>query len=360
MTRTFSFYISRHYLMSFLMILSGILGIIFMFDMIELLRRASTRDTPFSVVLIMTLLHLPDITQKVLPFVALFAAMLTLWRLTRSQELIIVRASGVSVWEFLAPMLVTTLILGLFYLFAVNPLGALMKRAYRELETRYLQNAALMDLSSSGLWLRQKNGTENLLIHADTVKPDPFTIKPVFILIYDAQGKYIGRLDGPSATLQDNKWIIPEAWMNRKDQPPEKLGPTSIATDLSFNKIQESMAAPGSVSFWELPKFIAALEATGFPGLRHRMMYHGLLAAPIFLCAMVICAACFSLGMARRGGAFISALAGLFVGSFAFGFNDVVQTLGTSQTLPTWLAAFAVPLITASASAAALFHLEDG
>jgi lipopolysaccharide export system permease protein len=360
MIRTLPFYISRHYLVSFLMILGGILGIILMFDMIELLRRAASRETPFGVVVTMALLHLPDIAQKVLPFVALFAAMLTLWRLTRSQELIIVRASGVSVWEFLSPMLVTTLILGVFYLFAVNPLGALMKRAYRDLEGKYLQSSPLMDLSSSGLWLRQKNGTENLLLHADTVKPDPFTIKPVFILMYDGQGRYIGRLDGPSAILQNNQWLLPEAWLNRKDEPPRKLGPTYIPTDLSLNKIQESMSAPGSVSFWELPAFISALEATGFPGTRHRMLYHGLMAEPLFLCAMVICAACFSLGMARRGGAFISALAGLFVGSFAFGFNDVVQTLGTSQTLPTWLAAFAVPMITASASAAALFHLEDG
>jgi lipopolysaccharide export system permease protein len=361
MPRTLSVYVSRHYLAAFMLILAGILGLVFVFDMIELLRRAASKEAPFGAILIMAVLHLPDIAQKILPFIALFASMFTLWRLTRSQELIVARASGVSVWQFLLPMLITTLILGLFYLFAINPLGALMKKAYREMENKYIENAALMDLSSSGLWLRQKNGSQNLLLHADSVSVDPFTIKPVIAFIYDADGNYQGRLDSPSATLQNNQWVISEGFLNWKDnRPAERTGPTVIPTQLSLTKIQESMSAPGSVSFWELPGFIAALEATGFPGVRHRMLYHSLIAAPLFLCAMVACAACFSLGMARRGGAFISALVGLFVGSFAFGFNDVVQTLGTNQALPTWLAAFAVPLITAASATTALFHLEDG
>ncbi|HVY12532.1 MAG TPA: LptF/LptG family permease [Alphaproteobacteria bacterium] len=360
MMRTLPLYISRHYLAAFLLILLGILGVIFVFDVIELLRRSAWKDTSFGIILIMGLLHLPDIVQKILPFIALFAAMLTLWRLTRSQELIVVRASGVSVWQFLTPMLITTLLLGLFYLFAINPLGTLMKSAYRELENKYIENSTITDLSSAGLWLRQKEGDTNVLLHADSVSLNPFTIKPVIAFMYDAKNNYLGRLDADSAVLQNKQWLIAPGWRNWKDKPPEKTGPTTIPTTLSLAKIQESMSAPGVVSFWEFPHFISALEATGFPGTRHRMMFHGLIAQPLFLCAMVIAAACFSLGMARRGDAFFWALAGLFVGSFAFGFNDVIQALGTNQAIPTWLAAFAVPVITASAGMAVLFHLEDG
>jgi lipopolysaccharide export system permease protein len=90
------------------------------------------------------------------------------------------------------------------------------------------------------------------------------------------------------------------------------------------------------------------------------MLFESLLAQPIFLFAMVLFAACFSLRMARRGGAFFAALSGIAVGSFAFGFNDVVFTLGINQSLPTLLAAFAVPVIAMSAGATALLHLEDG
>lgn len=358
---TLPFYISRHYLFWFLAMLVGFLGIVFIFDCIELLRRTADKpDVTYSLVLTMALLNLPDIGQKILPFIALFAAMLTLWHLTRNQELIITRAVGVSVWQFLLPVMVTTLLLGLFFLFLINPLGALMKRAYQEMEAKYVERSVLMDLSSAGLWLRQENGEQRYLLHADTVTNDPFTIKPLIAYLFDANGRYRGRIDAEQAVLEQNAWVISNALFNMKNRPPERVARTSLPTRLSGQKIQESMAPPSTVSFYELPSFIKALEATGFSGTRHRMQFFALAAQPLFLCAMVLFAACFSLRMARRGGVLYAALAGLCVGSFAYGFNDVIVALGINQTLPTWLAAFATPLMALSAGTTALFHLEDG
>lgn len=354
-------YIARHYLMWFFIILLALLGIIFMFDTIELLRRtADNKEITFDIILIMSTLGLPDMVQKTMPFVALFAAMLTLWHLTRNQELIIVRAVGVSAWEFLLPMLVTTVMLSLFYLFVINPLGTLMKKAYLDLENKYIDHNVMMDLSSAGLWLRQSNENANYLLHADAVTPEPFTLKPLIAFIYDKNGTYKGRIDAQQAVLADKKWVISNAWENMRDGTMQKIDETTLPTQFSTEKIQESMLPPSTVSFWDLPGFITALESTGFPGIRHRLQLYSLIIQPVFLCAMVLFAACFSMGMTRRGGAFTAALSALFVGSFAFSLNDMVQAMGVSQALPTWVAAFAIPIIAVSSGATALFHLEDG
>ncbi|NDE90148.1 MAG: LptF/LptG family permease [Alphaproteobacteria bacterium] len=354
-------YIAKQYIKWFLVILVGLLSIVFIFDVIELMRRTSVKpDVTYGIVLTMAFLNLPDIGQKILPFIALFSSMLTLWRLTRTQELIIVRAIGVSVWQFLFPILLCTFCLSIFYLCVVNPLGALMKKSYQELEQHYIDRSALLDLSSAGLWLRQANADGNILLHADSVTLNPLMIKPLIAFMYDKDNNYLGRIDAQEAILDKNQWVIVNGWFNWKNKLPEPLTIHYLPTDLTVDKIQESMASPNTVSFWELPSFITSLEATGFPGTRHRMLYYSLLAQPMFLCAMVFFAACFSLGMARQGGAFMTALGGLCVGSFAFGFNDVVYTLGANQSLPTLLAAFAVPLIALSAGTTALLHLEDG
>ena len=47
-------------------------------------------------------LRLPYIATQVLPFAILLGGMLCFWRLTRSSELVVARAAGVSAWEFLA------------------------------------------------------------------------------------------------------------------------------------------------------------------------------------------------------------------------------------------------------------------
>ena len=50
----------------------------------------------------MALLKLPNLTEKMMPFAVMFGAIWCFARMTRSQELIIARASGVSAWLFLA------------------------------------------------------------------------------------------------------------------------------------------------------------------------------------------------------------------------------------------------------------------
>jgi len=151
---TLNRYFGRQYLLWFVIFISGLSGIIFLFEVAELLRRAADHpDTTFLLILKMAAYKLPETIEKILPFVVLFSGMFTFWRLTRSQELIIARAIGLSVWQFLTPALLVTLAFGLINLTLVNPLGAAMNGSYRELEMRYLQRVPTLELTGAGLWL---------------------------------------------------------------------------------------------------------------------------------------------------------------------------------------------------------------
>ena len=64
------------------------------------------------------------------------------------------------------------------------------------------------------------------------------------------------------------------------------LGPTAldemrIPTDLTAEHIQDSFAAPETISFWKLPGFVGLLEQSGFSSSRHRMHWYRLLSAPV-------------------------------------------------------------------------------
>src|SRR5438105_4480791 len=102
LSKTLSSYIGRQFFYSFGAVFATLLALIFVFDLIELLRRTAAREhVSFALNLEMALLKLPNTAQTMLPFAVLFGTMLTYWRLTRSQELVIARAAGVSVWQFL-------------------------------------------------------------------------------------------------------------------------------------------------------------------------------------------------------------------------------------------------------------------
>src|SRR3546814_1458952 len=75
-----------------------------------------------------------------MPFTILFAAMATFWRLTRSHELVVTRAAGVSVWQFLLPVLGSSVVIGMLAVSALNPLASALLSRYESLEASYMRN----------------------------------------------------------------------------------------------------------------------------------------------------------------------------------------------------------------------------
>jgi len=360
-TWTLSRYFARHYVTWFGVFLGALAGIIFLFEVAELLRRAADMPgTSFGLVLQMGLYKLPDTVERVLPFVVLFAGVFTFWRLTRSQELVIARAAGISAWQFLAPALFVTLFFSFLNVTLINPIGASLEGKYKQLESRYLQRVPTIELTGAGLWLRQRDSDHRYLLHADHVEVQPLTLTPLMALIYDTSDHYLGRIDAPRAVLSDGYWDIENAWINWDQQLPQHVDTYRLPTNLTIGKIQESMAAPNTISFWELPGFIRALKAIGLPPARHELAFEGLLAQPVLLCAMVFFAAVFSLRMNRRGGIMGVVVGGVCLGIFVFVMNNVVSALGVNQTLPVAAAAWAIPLVALALSNAALLYLEDG
>jgi lipopolysaccharide export system permease protein len=358
---TLNRYFGRQYFLWFALFLTSLSGIIFLFEVAELMRRAADDpDTTFGTILKMGIYKLPETVEHILPFVVLFAGMFTFWRLTRSQELIIARASGISAWQFLMPALVVTMLFGFLNTTVINPVGAALNARYHALEARYLQHTPTLELTGAGLWLRQRDKDQHYLLHADHVAMEPLTLEPVIAYIFDKDDKYQGRIDAPQAVLRDGYWEIHNAWFNWDKQAAQHMDSYQLPTPLTLAKIQESMAAPNTISFWELPTFIRALKAIGLPPTQHELQFQDLLSQPVLLGAMVFFAAAFSLRMNRRGHVMPIILAGLVIGGCVYMLNNVVTALGANQTLPVILAAWATPLAALAAGNAALLHMEDG
>src|SRR5579883_1163185 len=100
---TLSIYMARQFLAASIGMLLALSGLVALFDFIELLRRSISKpDATFALVSEIAALRLPYLAMQVLPFAILLGGILCFWRLTRSSELIVARAAGVSAWEFLA------------------------------------------------------------------------------------------------------------------------------------------------------------------------------------------------------------------------------------------------------------------
>ncbi|WP_207476232.1 LPS export ABC transporter permease LptG [Arenibaculum pallidiluteum] len=360
--RTLSRYIGRQFLAWFLALLLVILAIILLLDIVELLRRAVGKpQANFAIVMQMGLLKLPEIGQQAFPFVVLFSAMFTFWRLTRSQELVVARAVGVSAWQFLAPVLVLAPLVAVIQVTVINPLGSILVARYERMEDFYLRGRqSSLAVGQSGLWLLQGADEERWLIHAEQVRPGTLELQGVTMIRIEGDEQVRERVDAPVALLLPGRWEIPSGWLNRPEMPTQAVTDYRVPTTLTFERIAEGLAAPRTMGFWALPGFIKTLEATGLSAVRHRLQYQSLLSQPLLFCAMVLFAAAFSLRQTRRGGTLLMVAGGVATGFVLFVLTDVVLAFGISETIPVVLAAWAPAVASLLISIAVLLHLEDG
>ena len=173
--KTLSGYIARHFFIWFCSVFGTMTIVTFLADYIELIRRGGSKvQATLSRLFEMAALQSPQTVQEVLPFAVLFATMLAFWRLTRNNELVIVRAAGASVWLFLAPAVLASLLIGVVAVTVFNPIASLAEAAYEKLDARILgEGADETMLSNAGFWLRQSDRTgDQIIIHgAQSLRP---------------------------------------------------------------------------------------------------------------------------------------------------------------------------------------------
>lgn len=359
---TLSAYIGRQFAVRFAAVLLALSAITYLFDTIELMRRAASRvDVTFSIVLQLSLLRLPQLIQEMIPFMVLFATMLTFWRLSRSHELTVVRAAGISVWQFLLPALAIVLLIGAFRLAVLNPVGAVMYSRYEQTEAKLLRGqTSLLAVAQSGFWLRQTDGKSNAVIHAQRVSSQHMELYNVIVFMFEGKDRFSGRIDAASARLGSGAWILQDATISDPERGSRFEKTYSLPTDMTVERIQESFASPETISFWELPSFIRVLENAGFSAVRHRLYWHRLLAGPLLLLSMVLLAATFSLRPPRRGGTFALVAAGIMAGFVLYFVSNLVAALGQTASIPVVLAAWTPAGVSTLVAVTLLLHLEDG
>ena len=360
LAKTLSAYIARQY--------GAMVSVTFLLDYIELIRRGGTRaQASWGVLLEMAALKLPHTAQDVMPFAILFGTMLAFWRLTRSNELVVARAAGVSVWGFLSPAILVALLVGVVAVTLFNPIASAMEASYEKLDNRILRQAGdPLSLSNAGLWLRQSDAADGQIIFHGDKSNSPDLLRPdlllsnVSVYFLNRRSEFTSRIEARSARLDSGFWAIEDGQRFRLNEPPEVFSELRLPTSLTASKIEESLASPDTMSFWELPGFITLLEQSGFSAQRHRLHFNILLARPFLFCAMVLVAATFSLRMQRRGGAAMLVVSGVFAGFLLYFLSDIVFALGLSAKIPVLLAAWTPTGVSMIFGASMLLHLEDG
>ena len=245
-------------------------------------------------------------------------------------------------------------------------LVAATSKRYESLTLRFTQTGAnVSSVSESGLWLRQGGVAGQTVIHARHANLDGTQLMDATFLSFDAKGVPVQRIEATHATLAPGAWQLNgvKRWPLDAANPEAEmqiLSGSSLASDLTADRIRDSFGTPSAIPVWELPAYIAGLQKAGFSARNHQVWLQMQLALPMLMAAMVLMAAGFTMRHARFGKAGQMVLFALLSGFAIFFLRNFAQVLGVSGQIPIAMAAWAPPLAALLFAIGLLLHLEDG
>lgn len=355
-------YIASQYAWIFTGTLMALLSLVYVFEVIELLRRSSSKNAALAEILLMGFFKLPEVGMRIFPFAILFAGMICFWRMARSSELVVLRASGVSAWEFALPAMFAACLIAILKITVLSPAGAFVFGLYQDWDNHVLRGQTnTVAFTDSGLWLRQLNDDHTeTVIHARNINPD-WSMGDVMILLFNSSGQFLMRVDAPTAKLvPGQRWEVQNATAAKANTTPHFAANALLQTHLTPTKIEEEYTKPDAVSFWSFPKLIATIRRTGLAVTQLELYYDSLLAEPLLFMGIALLAVTFALRQQRAGGVMQLILIGLGVGFAIFFLRDFMRALANADIIPIPLAAWTPALLAVMIGASILLYSEDG
>lgn len=359
--RTLGLYISKRFLKTVLGVVAVLFALIFVLDFVETMRRAAdVSGVGPGTIATISLFRTPSVAEQTLPFAVLFGAIACFIALSRRLELVVARAAGVSVWQFLTPPILLAALLGITAAIGFNPLSADLKARCDLLEAKVFGSSKAKLAGGTARWIRQRSVDGQAVIRASSSTDGGLSLGGVTIFAFDNDGRFQERIEAETARLDNGAWYLAKVRVLKPETQPAVHDTYVLATNLTAAQVQQTFTSPDTVSFWRLPSAIALATAAGLDANEYRLHYQTLLARPALLIAMVLIAATVSLRFVRFGGLGYMVLGGVGAGFVLYVVTKMAEDLGAAGLVNTSAAAWSPAIVSMLIGFTILLNQEDG
>ena len=373
-------YVMREFGQNFIIVLMSFSVIFVIFTFFDLIGDIIHNKTAVVTVAGYLLNLLPFILDRVIPICSLVAALLTFGALSRTSELTAMKATGISIYRIIAPVLVLTLLIagGLFafdeiYLPAANRRQEALRSVIKGKPAQTFlrpERKWISGMTGQGTPITTTEVMQTLPQSADItamtppvppkLSPDPARIfyyqffdpdKNVFanLTVFEFNSTTFSlqrRIFAASVRWdpQVGRWIFDNGW--QRTFAGETIAAYQPFTVATFSEIKEQ---PGyfkiehlqsqEMSYNELEQYIGGLKQAGLDTMRFRVQLNHKLAYPLITFIMAVLAIPFALSMGKRGG-LTGMAAAIGIAICYYVVSNTFEAMGNVNTLPPMLAAW--------------------
>ena len=346
-------YVLSEFVKMFLMVLAGLVLIMLVFTFFELIGDILRNHTNLTTVGDYLVNLTPSMVYQITPLSVLLAVLVTFNLFNRSSELIAMKATGISLYRLVIPVLVISGVLaaGLFafdqyYLPQAN-------RKQEALRNIIKGKPAQTTLNPDQKWIvgQQHGGEPDRIFYYQFFDPDQNAFANLTLFEFDpVTFALTKRIFAERVAWDDDRgaWVFEHGWER-----------SMLGTNVSFREFSSATFAevheePGyfkkenlqsqEMNFGQLERYIGDLRQSGFDTMRLRVQLYHKLAYPLVTIVMAVLAIPFALSMGRRG-----SLTGVAWGiGIALGYwvaAGLFDAMGSSNLLPAAIAAWSPDIL---------------
>ena len=285
--------------------------------------------------IILSLLFVPSLLNYFFPFVILLSGIWFFLKIKKTDELTSMNVSGMSNLSVIIIPSILSIILGIFFVTALNPITSLLVKKYETVKGNYeKEQDYLATVTVNGIWIKEKGLKANYMIRASHLEKE--NLMGVTIYEFDKDNNFTRRIEADSANITSLKWVLKNITVINSEgiMLTEPIKDPFYFSMYDIKKIKSLYSNLDTISFWDLEHEINLLKQRGYSTREMQVKLHRSLAFPFFLLSMVLLSSVFTLGTTFKENNWTYVFLTITASVVIFFFNDFSAALGKTDKLP--------------------------
>ena len=337
-------YIAREFLKLLFLWAASFFLIFFVVELFERINTIIVNKAPLYLILEYFLYQIPPFLTQTLPFATLLAALITLGVLARNNEIVAMKAHGISAYRIMFPLLILAAAVTAF-IFLLNetivPYATRKATYVWSVKIKKEEERAFFELNK--IWYRGDNVIYNIRL----LEPKQNILKGVTIYHFDDAFTLRQRTDAQEARWNGNGWTFYQVAIRNFPPSGEVLTEIYDEKDIPIPEkpedFKKGMQNPNEMTYLELQEYVERLRMEGYDSTRYVVDLHRKLSFPFLTLIMILMGSPLALAASQGRGGGISQGVGisLVIGFVYWVVFAISAALGHAGTLPPFIAAWA-------------------
>ena len=307
----------------------------FIMNLFEEINFFKDLDIKIDIPIILSLLFTPSLLHNFFPFVILLSGIWFFLKIKKTDELTAINISGMSNLSIILVPGFLSIVLGIFFITAINPVTSILLKKYETIKGSYEDDQEyLAAITINGIWIKEKNLQKNTIIRSLNLENE--NLMEVTIYEFDKNNNFVRRIEAESANISSLKWSLKNAKIINADGivSSENTENISYISMYDIKKIKSLYSNLETISFWDLENEIKLLEQRGYSTKEMEAKLHRSLSFPFFLLSMLLLSSFFTLGTKFSENNWTYVFITIISSVLIFFFNDFSAVLGKTDKLP--------------------------